>query len=206
VFAGDLFLGLFNAAHLLLLWLYAQPAACTASSPAQRDRAPDFPLRTTAGSGLHVIHNHFCNTISWKHGNDNYGIKTFETWAIGCTNMLNHTSPLLQLSCWPSTWTSLVSLQTILLLLIIVIFLWSLQIREIFDLFDTDGGGSIDVKELDFAMSALGFRAKKLDSVKDNEAMAALDSIAADGLVSIFTDSERQRRAIKEFFLSKGQG
>ena len=32
------------------------------------------------------------------------------------------------------------------------------QIREIFNLFDTDGGGSIDRKELDFAMMALGFK------------------------------------------------
>jgi hypothetical protein len=55
-------------------------------------------------------------------------------------------------------------------------------------------------------MSALGFRAKQSDSVKDNEAMAALDSIAADGLVSILTDSETQRRASKESFLYKGQG
>ena len=31
------------------------------------------------------------------------------------------------------------------------------QIKEIFDLFDTDGGGSIDVLELDAAMFALGF-------------------------------------------------
>ena len=42
--------------------------------------------------------------------------------------------------------------------------------------------------ELDFAMSALGFRAKKADgsskSNKDNEANAALDAIAADGSVS----------------------
>ena len=31
------------------------------------------------------------------------------------------------------------------------------QIKEIFDLFDTDGGGSIDVHELNAAMFALGF-------------------------------------------------
>ena len=39
--------------------------------------------------------------------------------------------------------------------------------------------------ELDFAMSALGFRAKQADysndKDKDNEAKAALDAIAADG-------------------------
>jgi Ca2+-binding EF-hand superfamily protein len=33
-----------------------------------------------------------------------------------------------------------------------------LQIKEIFDLFDTDGGGYIDRRELDLAMVALGFQ------------------------------------------------
>jgi hypothetical protein len=33
------------------------------------------------------------------------------------------------------------------------------QIREIFLLFDTDGGGTIDTRELNFAMIALGFQA-----------------------------------------------
>jgi centrin-1 len=33
------------------------------------------------------------------------------------------------------------------------------QIREVFYLFDTDGGGTIDVKELNSAMMALGFQA-----------------------------------------------
>jgi hypothetical protein len=64
-------------------------------------------------------------------------------------------------------------------------FVACLQISEIFNLFDTDGGGSIDLGELDFAMNALGFRAKQADgsSDKDNEAKAALDAIAADGSV-----------------------
>ncbi|XP_051877561.1 centrin-2 isoform X1 [Pristis pectinata] len=35
------------------------------------------------------------------------------------------------------------------------------EIREAFDLFDTDGTGSIDVKELKVAMRALGFEPKK---------------------------------------------
>jgi Ca2+-binding EF-hand superfamily protein len=60
-----------------------------------------------------------------------------------------------------------------------------LQIHEIFNLFDTDGGGTIDLRELDFAMSALGFRAKKVDGSNqdnsDSEAKAALDAIVADG-------------------------
>ena len=32
------------------------------------------------------------------------------------------------------------------------------QIHEIFDLFDTDGGGSIDKRELELALGALGFQ------------------------------------------------
>uniref|UniRef100_A0A8C5GF82 Caltractin-like n=1 Tax=Gouania willdenowi TaxID=441366 RepID=A0A8C5GF82_GOUWI len=35
------------------------------------------------------------------------------------------------------------------------------EIKEAFDLFDTDGTGSIDVKELKVAMRALGFEPKK---------------------------------------------
>nr|CCC91859.1 putative centrin [Trypanosoma congolense IL3000] len=36
-----------------------------------------------------------------------------------------------------------------------------LEIREAFDLFDTDGSGTIDVKELKVAMRALGFEPRK---------------------------------------------
>merc|ERR1712022_65549 len=39
------------------------------------------------------------------------------------------------------------------------------EIREAFDLFDTDGSGNIDAKELKVAMRALGFEPKK-DEVK----------------------------------------
>jgi centrin-2/centrin-1 len=35
------------------------------------------------------------------------------------------------------------------------------EIREAFDLFDTDGSGTIDCKELKVAMRALGFEPKK---------------------------------------------
>ena len=35
------------------------------------------------------------------------------------------------------------------------------EIKEAFDLFDTDGSGSIDSKELKVAMRALGFEPKK---------------------------------------------
>jgi Ca2+-binding EF-hand superfamily protein len=37
------------------------------------------------------------------------------------------------------------------------------EIKEAFDLFDTDGSGSIDAKELKAAMRALGFQVKKAD-------------------------------------------
>ncbi len=57
-----------------------------------------------------------------------------------------------------------------------------MQIHEIFNLFDTDGGGTIDMGELDFAMSALGFSAKAGHQQTDSEAKAALEAIAADGL------------------------
>jgi centrin-1 len=40
------------------------------------------------------------------------------------------------------------------------------EIREAFDLFDTDGSGKIDAKELKVAMRALGFEPKKEDIKK----------------------------------------
>ena len=39
------------------------------------------------------------------------------------------------------------------------------EIREAFDLFDTDGSGTIDAKELKVAMRALGFEPNK-DEIK----------------------------------------
>jgi Ca2+-binding EF-hand superfamily protein len=59
--------------------------------------------------------------------------------------------------------------------------------RQIFDLFDTDGGGTIDRGELDFAMVALGFHSKKAKAVGvrvDKSAAAAMEAIAADGTVT----------------------
>merc|ERR1711939_1191207 len=40
------------------------------------------------------------------------------------------------------------------------------EIREAFELFDTDGSGSIDAKELKVAMRALGFEPKKDEIIK----------------------------------------
>ena len=59
------------------------------------------------------------------------------------------------------------------------------QIEEIFNLFDTDGGGSIDRKELDFAMMALGFQSKKSKKKASSKAAAAMDAIMADGSVTL---------------------
>ncbi len=61
------------------------------------------------------------------------------------------------------------------------------QINEIFLLFDTDGGGSIDRKELEFALMALGFQ-NKANSANDKDAAASsalLDAIVGDGKVTI---------------------
>ena len=49
------------------------------------------------------------------------------------------------------------------------------EIREAFNLFDTDGSGSIDYKELKAAMRALGFETKK------DEMQRIIEEIDADG-------------------------
>ncbi len=54
------------------------------------------------------------------------------------------------------------------------------QITEIFNLFDTDGGGTIDRKELGFALGALGF-----NSNKDKDANEAVNAIVSDGTVTL---------------------
>ena len=62
---------------------------------------------------------------------------------------------------------------------------FALQIQEIFNLFDTDGSETIDRKELDFAMNALGFHSKqgnaKPSGTEKDEAQAALEEVVADG-------------------------
>ena len=40
------------------------------------------------------------------------------------------------------------------------------EVKEAFDLFDTDGSGTIDAKELKVAMRALGFEPKKEEITK----------------------------------------
>ena len=53
------------------------------------------------------------------------------------------------------------------------------EIREAFDLFDTDGSGSIDAKELKVAMKALGFEPTK-DEIK-----RMINDVDTDGTGSI---------------------
>ncbi len=62
------------------------------------------------------------------------------------------------------------------------------QIREIFDLFDTDGGGCIDQQELQFAMTALGFQTKDSQHQrkgKHTEALEVMDTLIGDGKVTL---------------------
>ncbi len=58
------------------------------------------------------------------------------------------------------------------------------QIREMFNLFDTDGGGSIDRRELEFALDALGFRDMRSKKV-DSSTTELVENILADGAMSL---------------------
>jgi Ca2+-binding EF-hand superfamily protein len=57
------------------------------------------------------------------------------------------------------------------------------QIREVFNLFDTDCTGCIEQREIGFALSALGFQTK--DDGKSHDTMDALDAIMGDGKVTL---------------------
>jgi Ca2+-binding EF-hand superfamily protein len=62
------------------------------------------------------------------------------------------------------------------------------QIREIFELFDTDGGGSIDKRELQFAMIALGFHDKENQQHGKggrSRAEEMIESMVGDGKVTL---------------------
>merc|ERR1711959_679609 len=72
------------------------------------------------------------------------------------------------------------------------------EIREAFDLFDTDGSGTIDAKELKVAMRALGLDAKK------DEIRRMINDIDKDGsgtidfnVFRLFDDDETQKISFK---------
>jgi Ca2+-binding EF-hand superfamily protein len=57
------------------------------------------------------------------------------------------------------------------------------QISEIFNLFDTDGTGCIEQREIGFALSALGFQTEA--DGKSQEELDAFDEIMGDGKVTL---------------------
>ena len=57
------------------------------------------------------------------------------------------------------------------------------RILETFKLFDTDGGGTIDKRELDLAMVALGFKSKK--QKRNSSTMNSINAIIAEGTVTL---------------------
>jgi Ca2+-binding EF-hand superfamily protein len=62
------------------------------------------------------------------------------------------------------------------------------QIKEIFELFDTDGGGYIDQRELKFAMTSLGFQTKdnlRLGTQQHKEALELMENLMGDGKVTL---------------------
>ncbi|KAH9574724.1 hypothetical protein CY35_01G074100 [Sphagnum magellanicum] len=80
------------------------------------------------------------------------------------------------------------------------------EIREAFDLFDTDGSGSIDAAELKVAMRALGFESKSEDIRKMLEKIDEDKSgvIEFDEFVKMMTDKMGERDS-KEKILSAFQ-
>jgi centrin-1 len=70
------------------------------------------------------------------------------------------------------------------------------EIREAFDLFDTDGSGSIDAKELKAAMRALGFEPKKEEIQK----MITNGNIDFQEFLTMMTVKMRERDSKEEAF------
>ena len=60
------------------------------------------------------------------------------------------------------------------------------QMKEIFELFDTDGGGTIDYQELTIAMTAMGFQDSS--GTKNKKTREILDTIDSDGSHTISLD------------------
>uniref|UniRef100_A0A3Q3VXX3 EF-hand domain-containing protein n=1 Tax=Mola mola TaxID=94237 RepID=A0A3Q3VXX3_MOLML len=77
------------------------------------------------------------------------------------------------------------------------------EIKEAFDLFDTDGTGTIDVKELKVAMRALGFEPKKEEIKKmiadiDKEGSGTIDFT---DFLNMMTEKDSKEEVMKAFRL-----
>ncbi|XP_041653302.1 caltractin [Cheilinus undulatus] len=79
------------------------------------------------------------------------------------------------------------------------------EIKEAFDLFDTDGSGTIDVKELKVAMRALGFEPKKEEIKKmiadiDKEGSGTIDFSAFLGMMTLKMGEKDSKEEILKAF------
>ncbi len=84
------------------------------------------------------------------------------------------------------------------------------ELKEAFNLFDTDSNGAIDAKELKAAMRALGFQVKKADVRKMIADIDADDAVTFDGFVEIMTgrmgDRDSKEEIAKVFALFDHEG
>ena len=86
------------------------------------------------------------------------------------------------------------------------------EVREAFNLFDTDGSGSIEVKELKAAMRALGFQVKKAeirkmvaDVDKDENGSIEFDEFV-DMMTSRMANRDSKEEVMKVFRLFTDEG
>ena len=86
------------------------------------------------------------------------------------------------------------------------------EVREAFNLFDTDGSGSIEVKELKAAMRALGFQIKKAeirkmvaDVDKDENGSIEFDEFV-DMMTSRMANRDSREEVMKVFQLFADEG
>ena len=86
------------------------------------------------------------------------------------------------------------------------------EVREAFNLFDTDGSGSIEVKELKAAMRALGFQVKKAeirkmvaDVDKDENGSIEFDEFV-DMMTSRMANRDSREEVMKVFRLFTDEG
>uniref|UniRef100_A0A3Q3LB07 Centrin 4 n=1 Tax=Labrus bergylta TaxID=56723 RepID=A0A3Q3LB07_9LABR len=86
------------------------------------------------------------------------------------------------------------------------------EIKEAFDLFDTEGSGSIDVKELKVAMRALGFEPKKEEIKKmisdiDKEGSGTIDFSAFLSMMTLkMGEKDSKEEILKAFRLFDDDG